>query len=90
MLVDQLYFTVYVMFHKKLLQGNGSEFVCTKGSSLLVFQLYDVIFNRRGVLCQSLSGKHGTFCFDIISTLEQSRIETLVGCAFCDTQYSHN
>ena len=50
MLVDQLHFTLYVMFHKKLLQGNGSEFVCTKVSSLPVFQLYDDFQSSRCAL----------------------------------------
>ena len=85
MLVDQLHFTLYVMF----LTIN----CCKAMAQNLSAQRYQVclcfncmmIFNRRGVFCQSLSGKHGTFCFDIISTLEQSRIETLVGCSFCDT-----
>jgi hypothetical protein len=48
---------------------HGSESFCTKVSRLPVFQLYDVYFNRRGMACQSPSGKYRTFCFNIISTL---------------------
>ena len=73
------------MLTKKLLhrrsKAMAQNFFCTKGSSLLVFQLYDVI-SIVAVCPASLRVANMERSVLILSALlEQSRIETLVGCA---------
>jgi hypothetical protein len=80
-------FSLRFLFERNRFPGDMAKnffnlkFFCTKGSSFLVFQLYAVMSIVAVCPCQSQSGKYETFCFNISAPLEQSRIETLVGCA---------
>jgi hypothetical protein len=79
------HYVVNVMLTKKLLHrrwnAKGSEFFCTNGSSLLVFQLYDVFQSSRCALASLSLANMERFVLIFSALLEQSRIETLVGCA---------
>jgi hypothetical protein len=74
------HYVVNVMLTKKLLHrrsnAQGSEFFCTNGSSLLVFQLYDVFQSSRCALASLSLANMERFVLIFSALLEQSRIET--------------